>query len=185
MGVDPIHGSSILTRLPASKTPWNTRLLGGSGLKVSTLSFGAATFGGANEFFKAWGETDVAEASRLIDICLEAGVNLFDTANGYSDGRSEEILGRALENKRDRVLISTKAYFPAGDGPNDRGTSRYHLRRALEDSLRRLGTDYIDIYHMHGFDALTPIEEVQDTLERSCAKARCGTLPARISPAGT
>jgi len=140
------------------------RLLGGSGLKVSALSFGAATFGGANEFFKAWGETDVAEAARLIDICIEAGVNLFDTANGYSDGRSEEILGRALGDKRDRVLISTKAYFPAGRGPNDRGTSRYHLRRALEDSLRRLNTDTIDIYHMHGFDALTPIEEVQDTL---------------------
>jgi aryl-alcohol dehydrogenase-like predicted oxidoreductase len=140
------------------------RLLGGSGLKVSALSFGAATFGGANEFFKAWGETDVAEASRLIDICLEAGVNLFDTANGYSDGRSEEILGRALATKRDRVLISTKAYFPTGDGPNDRGTSRYHLRRALEDSLRRLNTDYIDVYHLHGFDALTPIEEAQDTL---------------------
>jgi aryl-alcohol dehydrogenase-like predicted oxidoreductase len=140
------------------------RLLGGSGLKVSALSFGAATFGGGNEFFKAWGETDVAEASRLIDICLEAGVNLFDTADGYSDGRSEEILGKALEARRDRVLISTKAYFPTGDGPNDRGTSRYHLRRALEASLRRLGTETIDIYHMHGFDALTPIEEAQDTL---------------------
>jgi aryl-alcohol dehydrogenase-like predicted oxidoreductase len=140
------------------------RLLGGSGLKVSALSFGAATFGGGNEFFKAWGDTDVAEATRLIDICLEAGVNLFDTANGYSDGRSEEILGRALGNKRARVLISTKAYFPTGGGPNDRGTSRYALRRALEDSLRRLNTDVIDIYHMHGFDALTPIEEVQDTL---------------------
>ena len=140
------------------------RLLGGSGLKVSALSFGAATFGGANEFFKAWGDTDVAEATRLIDICLEAGVNLFDTANGYSDGRSEEILGRALGSRRDQVLISTKAYFPAGSGPNDRGSSRYHLRRALEDSLRRLNTDYVDIYHMHGFDALTPIEEVQDTL---------------------
>src|SRR5438270_2960619 len=96
------------------------RLLGGSGLKVSALSFGAATFGGANEFFKAWGDTDVAEAARLIDICLEAGINLFDTANGYSDGRSEEILGRALVDKRDRVLLSTKAYFPMGDGPNDR-----------------------------------------------------------------
>jgi aryl-alcohol dehydrogenase-like predicted oxidoreductase len=140
------------------------RLLGGSGLKVSALSFGAATFGGANEFFKAWGETDVAEAASLIDICLEAGVNLFDTANGYSDGRSEEILAKALGKKRSHVLISTKAYFPMGDGPNDRGTSRYHLHRALEDSLRRLGTDYVDIYHMHGFDALTPIEEVQDTL---------------------
>ena len=140
------------------------RLLGGSGLKVSALSFGAATFGGGNEFFKAWGDTDVAEASRLIDICFESGVNLFDTANGYSDGRSEEILAKALGNKRNQALISTKAYFPTGDGPNDRGTSRYHLRRALEDSLRRLNTDTIDIYHLHGFDALTPIEEVQDTL---------------------
>jgi aryl-alcohol dehydrogenase-like predicted oxidoreductase len=142
------------------------RLLGGSGLKVSALSFGTATFGGGNEFFKAWGETDVAEARRLIDICFEAGVNLFDTADGYSDGRSEEILGKALEGRRDRALISTKAYFPMGDGPNDRGTSRYHLCRALEASLRRLGTDYVDIYHMHGFDALTPIEEVQDTLNK-------------------
>jgi aryl-alcohol dehydrogenase-like predicted oxidoreductase len=142
------------------------RLLGGSGLKVSALSFGAATFGGGNEFFRAWGNSDVAEATRLIDVCFEAGVNLFDTANGYSDGRSEEVLARALEGKRDRALISTKAYFPTGDGPNDRGTSRYHLRRALEDSLRRLNTDYIDIYHMHGFDALTPIDEVQDTLNK-------------------
>jgi aryl-alcohol dehydrogenase-like predicted oxidoreductase len=142
------------------------RLLGGSGLKVSALSFGAATFGGGNEFFRAWGNSDAAEATRLIDICFEAGVNLFDTANGYSDGRSEEVLARALEGKRDRALISTKAYFPTGDGPNDRGTSRYHLRRALEDSLRRLNTDYVDIYHLHGFDALTPIEEVQDTLNK-------------------
>ena len=140
------------------------RLLGGSGLKVSALSFGAATFGGGNEFFKAWGSTDVAEATRLIDICLEAGVNLFDTADGYSNGSSEEILGKALAGKRERSLISTKAYFPMGEGPNDRGTSRHHLRQALEASLRRLGTDYVDIYHMHGFDALTPIEEAQDTL---------------------
>ena len=140
------------------------RLLGGSGLKVSALSFGAATFGGGNEFFKAWGDTDVGEATRLIDVCFEAGVNLFDTADGYSDGRSEEILARALGSRRNRVHISTKAYFPTGDGPNDRGTSRYHLRRTLENSLRRLNTDHVDIYHMHCFDALTPIEEVQDTL---------------------
>ena len=140
------------------------RLLGGSGLKVSALSFGAATFGGGNEFFKAWGDTDVAEAARLIDICFDAGVNLFDTANGYSDGRSEEVLAKALGNKRNRALISTKAFFPTGTGPNESGSSRYHLRRALEDSLRRLNTDTIDIYHLHGFDALTPIEEVQDTL---------------------
>jgi aryl-alcohol dehydrogenase-like predicted oxidoreductase len=142
------------------------RLLGGSGLKVSALSFGAATFGGGNEFFRAWGETEVAEATRLIDACLEAGVNLFDTADGYSNGRSEEILGKALGARRDQVLISTKAYFPMGEGPNDRGTSRYHLRRALEASLRRLGTDHVDIYHMHAFDALTPIEEVLDTLDK-------------------
>jgi aryl-alcohol dehydrogenase-like predicted oxidoreductase len=142
------------------------RLLGGSGLKVSVLSFGAATFGGTNEFFRAWGNTDVAEATKIVDICLEAGINLFDTANGYSDGASETILGKALEGRRDQVLISTKAFFPTGPGPNDAGSSRYHLRRALEDSLRRLNTDHIDIYHMHGFDALTPIEEVQDTLNK-------------------
>ena len=140
------------------------RLLGGSGLKVSALAFGTATFGGANEFFNAWGATEVDEARRLIDICFDAGVNLFDTANGYSDGRSEEVLGKALEGKRDKALISTKSGFPTGSGPNEEGSSRYHLRRALEDSLRRLGTDYVDIYHLHGFDALTPIEEVQDTL---------------------
>jgi aryl-alcohol dehydrogenase-like predicted oxidoreductase len=140
------------------------RLLGGSGLKVSALSFGAATFGGTNEFFKAWGSTEVDEARRLFDICFEAGINLFDTADGYSDGRSEEVLGAALQGRRDQALISTKAYFPTGEGPNDRGTSRYHLTRALEDSLRRLDTDHIDIYHLHGFDALTPIEEVQETL---------------------
>ena len=140
------------------------RLLGGSGLKVSALSFGTGTFGGTNEFFKAWGQTEVEEARRLVDVCLEAGVNLFDTANGYSDGRSEEVLGKAIEGRRDQVLISTKSGFPTGSGPNDVGSSRYHLRNALEGSLRRLGTDYVDIYHLHGFDALTPIEEVQETL---------------------
>lgn len=142
------------------------RLLGGSGLKVSALSFGTATFGGSNEFFKAWAATQVDEARRLIDVCFEAGVNTFDTANGYSDGQAEEILGKALKGKRDQALISTKSGFPTGTGPNDEGSSRYHLRNALEGSLRRLGTDYIDIYHLHGFDALTPIEEVQDTLNK-------------------
>ena len=141
------------------------RLLGGSGLKVSALSFGAATFGGTNEFFSAWGNTEVEEARRLLDICFEAGVNLFDTANGYSDGRSEEILGAALKGRRDQALISTKAFFPTGSGPNDQGSSRHHLRRAVEDSLRRLGTDYIDIFHLHGPDTLTPVEEVQQTLD--------------------
>jgi len=142
------------------------RLLGGSGLKVSALSFGTATFGGTNEFFKGFGETEVEEARRQIDLCFEAGVNLFDTADGYSEGRSEEILGKALEGKRDKALISTKSGFATGTGPNDEGSSRHHLRRALEASLRRLGTDYIDIYHLHCFDAMTPIEEVQDTLDQ-------------------
>lgn len=141
------------------------RLLGGSGLKVSALSFGAATFGGSNEFFAAWGKTEVDEAGRLLDLCFDAGINLFDTANGYSNGRSEEILGKALEGRRDKALISTKAFFPTGTGPNDQGSSRHHLRRALEDSLRRLGTDYIDIYHLHGPDTLTAVEEVQQTLD--------------------
>ena len=140
------------------------RLLGGSGLKVSALSFGTATFGGSNEFFKGFGSTEVDEARRLVDHCLEAGVNLFDTADGYSEGRSEEILGRALAGRRDRVLISTKSGFPTGTGPNEVGSSRHHLRNAVEASLSRLGTDYIDIYHLHCFDAMTPIEEVQETL---------------------
>ncbi len=140
------------------------RLLGGSGLKVSALSYGVATFGGGGEFFRAFGETDVAEARRLLDVSIEAGVNLFDTANVYSQGLSEEVLGKALEGKRDQVLISTKATFSMGEGPNDRGSSRYHLRRQIEDSLRRLRTDHVDIYHMHAFDALTPVEETLDTL---------------------
>jgi aryl-alcohol dehydrogenase-like predicted oxidoreductase len=142
------------------------RLLGGSGLKVSALAYGTVTFGGTTGFFEAMGTTEVDEARRLIDICLEAGVNLFDTADGYAEGRSEEILGKALGAKRNEVLISTKSGFPTAEGPNNEGSSRYHLRRALEGSLRRLGTDYIDIYHLHGFDALTPVEEVQDTLNK-------------------
>ncbi|MGB6693438.1 MAG: aldo/keto reductase [Terracidiphilus sp.] len=140
------------------------RLLGGSGLKVSALSFGTATFGGSNEFFKGFGSTEVDEARRLVDLCLDAGVNLFDTADGYSEGRSEEILGRALAGRRDKVLISTKSGFPTGTGPNEVGSSRHHLRNAVEASLSRLGTDYIDIYHLHCFDAMTTIEEVQETL---------------------
>src|SRR6202034_340238 len=136
------------------------RRLGHSGLKVPVLCFGAATFGGSNEFFRAWGASDVAEATRLVDICLEAGVSLFDTADVYSDGLSETILGKAVAGRRGDVLISTKATFRMGPGPNDLGSSRYHLIKACEASLRRLGTDYLDIYHLHGFDALTPVEEV-------------------------
>jgi aryl-alcohol dehydrogenase-like predicted oxidoreductase len=141
------------------------RQLGHSGLQVPALSFGAGTFGGATEFFKAWGSSDVAEATRLVDICLEAGVNLFDTADVYSRGASEEILGKAIAGKRNGVLISTKATFPMGDGPNDLGSSRHHILESCEHSLRRLGVDHIDIYHMHGFDALTPIEETLSTLD--------------------
>jgi len=141
------------------------RQLGGSGLKVSALSFGTATFGGGGDFFSAWGTTDVAEARRLVDICLEAGVNLFDTADIYSGGLSEEVLGKAIAGRRDQLLISTKASFRMGDGPNELGSSRYHLMRSCEDSLRRLNTDHIDIYTMHGFDALTPVEETLRTLD--------------------
>jgi aryl-alcohol dehydrogenase-like predicted oxidoreductase len=140
------------------------RLLGRSGLKVPVLCFGVATFGGGTEFFRAWGATDVEEAKRLIGLCVDTGVNFFDTADVYSKGLSEEILGKAIEGKRHDLLISTKATFPMGDGPNDKGSSRYHLINAVEASLKRLGTDYIDIYHLHGFDALTPLEETLDTL---------------------
>jgi len=142
------------------------RQLGKSGLKVPALSFGTGTFGGGTEFFKAWGASDVAEATRLVDICLDAGVNLFDTADVYSNGLSETILGKAIAGRREKVLISTKATFRMGPGPNDLGSSRHHLIPACEASLRRLGTDYIDIYHLHGFDALTPAEEVLSTLNQ-------------------
>ena len=141
------------------------RQLGYSGLKVSALSFGTGTFGGGTEFFRAWGQTEVDEAKRLVDICLEAGINLFDTADVYSNGLSEEILGKAVAGKRQNLLISTKTTFRLGEGPNDVGSSRYHIVRACEASLRRLGTDYIDIYHMHGFDGLTPVEETLETLD--------------------
>ena len=141
------------------------RQLGHSGLKVPALSFGTATFGGGNEFFRAWGQSDVNEARRLVDVCLEAGVNLFDTADVYSNGLSEEILGKAIEGKRDEILISSKTTFRLGAGPNDVGSSRYHIVQACEASLRRLGADHIDIYHMHGFDALTPVEETLAALD--------------------
>jgi aryl-alcohol dehydrogenase-like predicted oxidoreductase len=140
------------------------RTLGRSGLKVPVLSLGTGTFGGSNEFFRAWGNSGVPEATRLVDICLEAGVNLFDTADIYSDGDSENILGAAIAGRRDKVLISTKTTFKVGPGPNELGSSRYHLISACEASLRRLKTDYIDIYQMHGFDALTPVEETLSAL---------------------
>jgi aryl-alcohol dehydrogenase-like predicted oxidoreductase len=141
------------------------RLIGNAGLKVSSLCFGTGTFGGGNEFFKAWGSTGVEEARRLIGICLDAGINIFDTADIYSDGLAEDIFGKAIQGRRQELLISTKATFRFGKGPNDVGSSRHHLIQACEGSLKRLGTDYIDIYHMHGFDPLTPIEEVLYTLD--------------------
>jgi aryl-alcohol dehydrogenase-like predicted oxidoreductase len=140
------------------------RQLGGSGLKVPVLSLGTGTFGGGGELFKAWGTTDVAEASRLIDICLEAGLNLFDSADIYSQGMAEEILGQAIKGRRDQVLISTKGTFRSGTGTNDVGSSRFHILKSVDASLRRLGTDYIDLYQLHGFDAITPVEEVLMTL---------------------
>jgi aryl-alcohol dehydrogenase-like predicted oxidoreductase len=142
------------------------RQLGRSGFKVPVLSFGTGTFGGKGDLFKAWGDTNVKEATRLVDICLDHGVTLFDTADIYSRGASEEVLGTAIKNRRDQVLISTKSTFRFSEtDPNDVGSSRYHLIKACEGSLKRLGVDYIDLYQMHGFDALTPVEETLKALE--------------------
>ena len=141
------------------------RNLGASGLKVPALSFGTGTFGGTGLLFGAWGNTDVAEARRLIDVCLDAGVNLFDTADVYSNGASEEVLGEALRGRRDKALISTKTGLPMGEGPNDAGVSRERLIRVVDAALRRLKTDYIDILQLHAFDASTPIEETLSTLD--------------------
>lgn len=141
------------------------RQLGGSGFKVPALTYGTGTFGGGGELFKAWGQTDVAEATRLVDICLDSGLNMFDSADIYSQGMAEEILGQAIKGRRDRVLISTKGTFRSGEGPNDAGSSRWHILQAVEGSLKRLGTDYIDLYQLHGFDAVTPVEEVLYTLD--------------------
>jgi aryl-alcohol dehydrogenase-like predicted oxidoreductase len=141
------------------------RQLGRSGFKVPVLTLGTGTFAGRGEFFQAWGSTDVKEASRLIDICLEAGLTMFDSADGYSAGGAEEVLGAALKGRRDKVLISTKATFPTGDGPNEEGSSRIHLTAAVEASLKRLGTDHIDLFQLHAFDALTPQEETLSVLD--------------------
>jgi aryl-alcohol dehydrogenase-like predicted oxidoreductase len=141
------------------------RQLGGSGFKVPVLSLGTGTFGAGNEFFRAWGASDVKHATLLVDICLENGLNMFDSADVYSAGAAEEILGKAIAGRRDQVIISTKATFRWGDGPNDVGSSRYHLIRSVEGSLRRLGTDYIDLFQLHGFDAMTPVEETLSVLD--------------------
>ena len=141
------------------------RQLGGSGFVVPVLTFGTGTFGGGNEFFNAWGASDVAEATRLVSICLEAGVTMFDSADVYSGGLAEEVLGGAIKGRRDKLLISTKGTFRRGPGPNEVGSSRHALLGAVEASLRRLGTDYIDLYQLHSFDAFTPVEEALGVLD--------------------
>jgi aryl-alcohol dehydrogenase-like predicted oxidoreductase len=141
------------------------RRLGASGLKVPVLSFGAGTFAGRGDFFGAWGNIDAREARRLVDICVEAGVTMFDTADVYSEGASEEVLGEAVKGRRDQIIISTKTSLPTGDGPNDAGSSRSRLVAATDAALRRLDTDYIDLLQLHAFDAGTPIEEVLSTLD--------------------
>ena len=154
------------------------RQLGRSGLKVPVLSLGTGTFGGSNEFFKRWGEVQAEEATRMVDLCLDHELNFFDTADIYSEGVSEEILGKAIKGRRDKVLISTKATFPTGKGPNDKGSSRHHLVRACEASLKRLDTDYIDVYFMHGFDALTPVEETLRALDDLVRSGKIGYIGA-------
>ena len=139
------------------------RQLGGSDLQVPVLSFGTATFGDA-PVFKAWGGNGVKEATRVVDLCLEAGLTMFDSADIYSAGQAETILGQAIKGRRNRVLISTKGTFRFSDAPDDVGSSRKHLTRQIEGSLKRLGTDYIDLYQLHGFDAITPVEETLGTL---------------------
>jgi aryl-alcohol dehydrogenase-like predicted oxidoreductase len=140
------------------------RHLGKSGFKVPLLSLGTGTFGGEGEFFKAWGGAGVPEATRMVDLCLDADLTMFDSADIYSSGRAEEILGQAIKGRRDKVIISTKATLRADPSPNSVGSSRFHLTRAIEGSLRRLGTDFIDLFQLHAFDALTPIEETLGTL---------------------
>ena len=141
------------------------RYLGGSGLKVSAVGFGTGTFGGKGPLFNAWGNSDVADARGLIDISLEAGLNLFDTADVYSDGASESILGEAIEGRRDQVLISTKISLRAGTGPNDVGASRHHLVKSTDAALKRLKTDYIDLLQLHHFDSMTSVDSVMSTLD--------------------
>jgi len=141
------------------------RLLGSSGFKLPVLGFGAGTFGGQGPLFGAWGNTGESEARRMVYLCLERGVTLFDSADVYSDGASERVLGAALRGRRDAAIVSTKISLRAGDGPNDVGASRHHLLRATERALERLGTDYIDILQLHQFDSQTRVESVMATLD--------------------
>lgn len=140
------------------------RQLGRSGLKVSALTLGTMTFGGDGKFSKV-GSLDEAGSCRMVDLCLDAGVNFYDTADVYSAGMSEEFLGAALKGRREKVLIATKARFRMGPGPNDAGSSRHHLIEGCEASLRRLGTDHIDLYQLHEWDGQTPVEETAAALD--------------------
>ena len=140
------------------------RILGRSGLKVSAITMGTFTFGGVGPFARV-GNTNVAEARKLVDFAIDHGVNLFDTANMYSSGVAEEIVGEVMEGRRDNVLITSKARMRVGTGPNDEGTSRWHLIRECEKSLKRLRTDHIDIYYMHEWDGTTPVEEKMAALD--------------------
>ena len=140
------------------------RQLGSSGLKISALTLGTMTFGGAGNFAKV-GATDLPGARRQIDTCLDAGVNLIDTADVYSGGRSEEIVGEAIAGRRDGVLLASKVRMPMGDGPNDEGLSRHHVISGCEASLRRLGTDHLDLYQVHEWDGMTPVRETLEALQ--------------------
>ncbi|MHC2381545.1 aryl-alcohol dehydrogenase-like predicted oxidoreductase [Bradyrhizobium liaoningense] len=161
------------------------RNLGASGLRVPVLSFGTGTFGGQGPLFSVWGRSNADEARRLIDICLDAGVNLFDSADVYSNGASEEILGAAIRGRRDKVLISTKMSLPTGEGPHDAGSSRQRLLTSVDAALRRLGTDHIDL--------LQPTLSTPSPRSRrccrpstcSCARASCAMSASPISPAGS
>ena len=152
------------------------RLLGRSGFKVPVLTFGTGTFGGKGEFFKAWGDTDASGAERLIDICLDAGLTMFDSADVYSAGEAESVLGAAIKGRRDKVLISTKYTFRHGDGPNDVGSSRYAITRATDAALKRLGTDHIDLVQLHGHDAMTPHEETLETFDALIRAGKIGYI---------
>ena len=152
------------------------RQLGASGLKVPVLTFGTGTFGGVGELFKAWGHSDTAEATRLVDVCLEAGLTMFDSADVYSDGMAEEILGQAIKGRRDEVLLATKGTFRTGPRANDVGSSRHHLVRTVDASLRRLDTEHIDLYQLHAFDAMTPVDEVLSALDDLVRAGKIGYI---------
>src|ERR1700744_478005 len=158
------------------ETDMEYRLLGRSGFSVPVLTFGTGTFGGKGDFFKAWGDTDASGAERLIDICLDAGLTMFDSADVYSAGEAESVLGAAIKRRRDKVLISTKYTFRHGDGPNDVGSSRYAITRATDAALKRLGTDHIDLVQLHGHDAMTPQEEVLSTFDALIRAGKIGYI---------